>query len=59
MEVNDNNGIAIAAINEKLSEITILAEQLDTTLCGFKFAMESDNIKKLLETNDLNCQVIY
>lgn len=59
VEVNDDNEIAIAAISEKLSEVTILAEQLDTTLCGFKFAMESDSIKKLLETTDMNCQVIY
>lgn len=47
--MHDNNEAAIAAISEKLSEVTILAERLDTTLCGFKFAMESDCIKKLLE----------
>lgn len=53
----EKNETAITAICEKLSEVTILAEQLDTTLCGFKFAMESDSIKKLLETSDTSCQV--
>ena len=57
VEVNDNNDVAIAAISEKLSEVTILAEQLDTTLCGFKFAMESDNIKKLFESAETYGQV--
>lgn len=46
--------MAIAAISEKLSEVSILVEQLDTTLCGFKYAMESDSIKKLLEGNNAN-----
>ncbi|KAK7590725.1 hypothetical protein V9T40_002338 [Parthenolecanium corni] len=53
----EKNETAITAICEKLSEVTILAEQLDTTLCGFKFAMESDSIKKLLETSDTSCQI--
>ncbi|XKL63928.1 hypothetical protein PGB90_006292 [Kerria lacca] len=55
-EINDNNETAINAISEKLTEVTVLAEQLDTTLCGFKFAVESEDIKKLLDKTESNYQ---